>query len=56
MPFKSRAQQRFMFAAAERGEIPKKTVMEFARATKSIKNLPEYTASDKKAYEKARKK
>jgi len=53
MPFKSKSQQRFMFAAAGRGEIPKKTVMEFAHATKNIKNLPEQKSSRDKAYKKA---
>jgi hypothetical protein len=52
MPFKSKDQQKFMFAAAERGEIPKKTVMEFAHATKNIKKLPEHI---KKAYTTAKK-
>ena len=30
-----------MFAAAERGDIPKKVVKEFAHATPSIKRLPD---------------
>lgn len=34
MPFKSTQQQRYMFAAAARKEIPKDTVMEWAHATK----------------------
>lgn len=47
MPFKSKAQQRFMFAAEERGDVPKGTAMEWAHKTKDIKNLPEKkTASD----------
>ena len=42
MPFKSEAQRKYMFAAAGRGEIPKSTVKEFARATKEQgKKLPE---------------
>jgi hypothetical protein len=41
MPFKSKAQQRFMFAAEERGDIPKGTSMEWAHKTPSIKKLPE---------------
>lgn len=53
MPFTSKSQQRYMFAAASRGEIPKKTVMEFAHATPSIKELPETVHS--KAYEKVKR-
>lgn len=37
MPFKSRAQQKYMYAAAERGEIPEKTVSEWANKTKFSK-------------------
>ena len=41
MPFKSKAQQRFMFAAEERGEIPKGTAKRWAKHTPNIKKLPE---------------
>jgi len=41
MPFKSKAQQRFMFAAEDRGEIPKGTAKRWAKHTRSIKSLPE---------------
>lgn len=45
MPFKSRAQQRWMFAAESRGELPKGTAMEWAHATQLLpggfKKLPE---------------
>jgi hypothetical protein len=41
MPFKSKAQQRFMFAAESRGEVPKGTARRWAHHTKSIKSLPE---------------
>lgn len=40
MPFKSKAQQRFMFAAEARGEILKGTAKKWAEHTKDIKNLP----------------
>ena len=46
MPFKSKAQQRWMFAAANRGEIPKDMPRRWAHHTKSIKKLPEHV-SDK---------
>jgi hypothetical protein len=39
-PYKSDAQRRFFHAAAERGEISKKTVEEFDSASKG-KKLPE---------------
>jgi len=41
-PFKSKAQQRFMFAAEARGEIEKGTAKRWADHTKNIKNLPEH--------------
>lgn len=41
MPFKSKAQQRYMFAAEKRGDIKKGVAEEFAHATPSIKKLPE---------------
>jgi len=41
MPFKSKAQQRFMFSAESRGEVPKGTAKEWADSTPSIKKLPE---------------
>jgi hypothetical protein len=41
MPFKSKAQQRWMFAAEARGELPVGTARRWARKTKSIKKLPE---------------
>jgi hypothetical protein len=41
MPFKSKAQMRWMFAAEARGELPKGTAKRWARHTKNIKKLPE---------------
>jgi len=41
MPFKSKAQMRWMFAAEERGEIPKGTAKRWAEHTKNIDKLPE---------------
>ena len=37
MPYKSKAQQGYMHAAAERGEIKKSTVEEFDKASKGLK-------------------
>jgi len=47
MPFKSKAQQRYMHAAAERGEIKKKDVKEFDEST-DFSKLPE-RVKEKKA-------
>jgi hypothetical protein len=44
MPFKSKAQQRYMFAAEARGDIKPGTAEEFAAATPSIKKLPQKVA------------
>lgn len=49
MPFKSKAQQRFMFAAEARGELPKGKALEWAHETKNIKKLPEYKKMKKTA-------
>lgn len=46
MPFKSEAQRKFMNAAADRGDISKKTVDEFNKASKG-KELPEYVKGSK---------
>ena len=40
MPFESKAQQRFMFAAEARGDILKGTAKKWVEHTKDIKNLP----------------
>ncbi len=49
MPFKSKAQARFMHAAAERGEVSKQVVKEFDKATKKAKKkLPERAKPKKK--------
>ena len=44
MPWRSRAQQRYMHAAAARGDVPKKVVADFDAATphKSYAHLPEH--------------
>ena len=48
MPYKSDAQRRFFHAAAKRGEISKKTVSEFDKASKG-KKLPEKIKKNKKS-------
>ena len=50
MPFKSKAQQRYIFAAEARGELKPGTAREWARKTKNFKKLPEHV-SEKKSTE-----
>lgn len=40
MPFKSKAQQKWMFIAEKRGELPKGTAKRWAKETPNIKSLP----------------
>jgi len=42
MPFKSKAQQRFMFAAEAKGELKPGTARKWAHETKDIKALPDH--------------
>jgi hypothetical protein len=49
MPFKSKAQQRYMFAAESRGDIAPGTAERWAKDTKDIKGLPNYKHEAKKA-------
>ena len=49
MPFKSKSQQRFMFAAEDRGEVPEGTAARWAHHTKDIKHLPEHKRKKKAA-------
>lgn len=41
MPAKSQAQQRFLFAAAKRGEVPQSVAEDFAVKGKAFKKLPQ---------------
>lgn len=42
MPFKSKSQQRYMFSAEAKGDLPKGTAKRWAHHTKDIKSLPEH--------------
>lgn len=42
MPYKSEAQRKYMHAAADRGDVPKKVVDEFDKKSKGKKDLPEH--------------
>lgn len=50
MPFKSQAQRKYMFAAADRGELPKNMPHEWAHHTKNMSTLPEHVSHTKHAY------
>ena len=54
MPLKSKAQQRYLFAAQARGEIPKGTAEKFVSETPKSKlaRLPEYKKQDEKTLRK----
>ncbi len=46
MPFRSKAQQRFIFAAEARGDLEKGTAERWAKETPSIKALPQRVSRD----------
>ena len=50
MPFKSKAQQKWMFAAEARGEVKKGTAERWAKHTPNIKTLPEKKKKKKKRF------
>ena len=50
MPFKSRSQQRWMFSAESRNELPKGTAERWADHTPDIKKLPEKVHHKKHAF------
>ena len=50
MPYKSKAQQRFMYAAEERGDVEEGTASRWSKETKDIKGLPERVKAKKAAY------
>lgn len=51
MPFKSKRQQRFLFAAQERGDVPKGTAERWAKHTPNIKRLPEKVRKKESQFE-----
>lgn len=52
MPFKSKAQRRWMYAAEARGELPKGTAERWEKHTKNKKKLPERVSDSSKGEEK----
>ena len=55
MPYKSKAQQRFMYAAEERGDVEEGTASRWSKETKDIKGLPERVKAKKAAYARMRR-
>jgi len=55
MPFKSKRQMRWMFAAEKRGELPKGTARRWAHETPDIVNLPEKVGEKKRGRRKHKK-
>ena len=55
MPFKSKAQQRFMYAAEERGDVEEGTASRWSKETKDIKGLPERVKAKRAAYARMRR-
>jgi hypothetical protein len=46
MPAKSKAQMRYLFAAAARGDIPQSVAENFAVGAKKFKKLPEHVKAN----------
>lgn len=55
MPFKSKSQARFMFAAEKRGDVEPGTAERWAKETPSMKALPEKVKARKAAYARLRR-
>ena len=49
MPYKSKSQQRFMYAAEAKGDVEPGTAARWSKETKDAKGLPERAKSAKKA-------
>ena len=55
MPYKSKSQQRFMYAAEERGDVEEGTASRWSKETKEIKGLHERVKAKKAAYARMRR-
>ena len=55
MPYKSKAQQRFMYAAEAKGDVEPGTASQWSKETKDIKGLPERVKAKKAAYARMRR-
>jgi hypothetical protein len=49
VPYKSKSQQRFMYAAEAKGDVEPGTAARWSKETKDAKGLPERAKSAKKA-------
>ena len=55
MPYKSKSQQRFMYAAEERGDVEEGTASRWAKETRDLKGLPARVKAKKAAYARMRR-
>jgi hypothetical protein len=55
VPYKSQSQQRYMYAAEERGDVEEGTASRWSKETKDIKGLPERVKAKKAAYARMRR-
>lgn len=55
MPYKSKAQQRFMYAAEAKGDVESGTASRWSKETKDVKGLPERVKAKKAAYARMRR-
>ena len=55
MPYKSKSQQRYMYAAEERGDVEEGTASRWSKETKDVKGLPERVKAKKAAYARMRR-
>lgn len=55
MPYKSKAQQRYMFAAEKRGDVEPGTAKRWADETPNMKKLPEKVKAKKAAFNRLRR-
>lgn len=55
MPYKSKAQQRFMYAAEARGDVAKGTASRWSEETPNMKKLPERVKAKKAAFNRLRR-
>jgi hypothetical protein len=55
VPYKSKSQQRYMYAAEERGDVEEGTASRWSKETKDVKGLPERVKAKKAAYARMRR-
>ena len=55
MPYKSKSQQRFMYAAEAKGDVEPGTASRWSKETRDLKGLPERVKAKKAAYARMRR-